>query len=74
MHASLHFPLGSADPQHLFVPAGHNGWQTVVFGTHPEGHPELVVGVEQQWWPVGQPADAMFTMVQIVLSPGLRVT
>ena len=72
--ASLHFPLGSGEPQHLLSPAGQRGWQTVEFGTHPEGQPELVVGVEQQRWPVGQPAEAMLMREQTELSPALRVT
>jgi hypothetical protein len=70
----LHFPLGSAEPQHLLSPAGHKGWQTVELGTHPEGQPELVVGVEQQCWPLGQPAEAMLIREQTELSPVLRVT
>ena len=42
-------------------------------GTHPEGHPD-VVGVEQQCWPAGQPAEAMLMTLQMVLSPMLSAT
>jgi hypothetical protein len=72
MHARSHCPLGSCVPQQLFVPRPHNGWQATSFATHPAEHPCLEVVIEQQCWPVAHPVEAIFKIVQIWLSPGLK--
>jgi hypothetical protein len=72
MHAESHRPLGSCEPQHVFVFGPHSGWHAIVSATHPAEHPWVEVTSEQQCWPAPHPVEAIFKIVQIWLSPGLR--